>query len=59
MFFLWQTQIISSLSFDIPRANQRGNFTLNCEQQVIENHVLSAFRKRAANYSTPCVGDTR
>ena len=58
MFFLWQTQIISPLSLDIPHANQIGNFTLNCKQQVIVNHVLSAFRKRAAYYSTPCVGNT-
>ena len=58
MFFLWQTQIISSLSFDIPHANQTENFTLNCEQQVIQNHVLNAFHKRTAYYSTPSVGNT-
>ena len=55
MFFLWQ---IISLSFDIPHANQTENFTLNCEQQVIQNHALSAFRKHAAYYSTPSVGNT-
>ena len=58
MFFLWQSQIISSLSLNIPHANQTANFTLNSEQQVIQNHVVSAFRKRAAYYSTPCPPNT-
>ena len=51
MLFLCQTQIISSLSLDTAHPNTTQNFSSNNEQQVIENHVLDAFHRRAAHYS--------
>ena len=58
MLFLCQTQIISSLSLAIAYPNTTQNFSLNNRQQVIENHVLGAFRRHAAHYSTFTASNT-
>lgn len=52
MFFLWQNQIISLNSLDMPCANEFNIFTLDNQQQTIQNHIVSAIHKRGSHYSS-------
>lgn len=52
MFFLWQTQIISSSCLDTNYVNEAHEFRLDSHQKTIHNHVLSAVNKRSHHYSS-------
>ena len=52
MLFLWQTQIISSDSFDTRYFNEADQFNLDNQQHTIQNHILSALNKRSVHYSS-------
>ena len=52
MFFLWQTQVISVNSLDIPCANVSQQFTLHNHQRTVQNHILTAVTKRSNYFST-------